>query len=261
MLGKHAGEAMDGCSYVAVPFGGGMCELMHIKARTMMVADVHRHIINLANVVKEQKEDLARILSERLFHPDVLARAQQNCVELETILDEGGSLPGSEAHLGWAADYFTASWMGRSGKAGTKSEFSGGLAVRWESSGGDSVVRYRSAIKALDEWEEIAKRCQFVVMDFEDFLPKIKDIEANGVYSDAPFPKEGLPYKHSMTIQRHEKLAELLSGYEKARVVVRFYDDEIIRSLYPESHWEWRHFEGRKQSNASAPEVLLVRNA
>jgi hypothetical protein len=40
--------------------------------------------------------------------------------------------------------------------------------------------------------------------------------------------------------------------------VCRFYDVPLVRELYPADRWEWRHLEGRKQTNEAAPEVLLV---
>lgn len=46
--------------------------------------------------------------------------------------------------------------------------------------------------------------------------------------------------------------------FNKCRIVCRFYDHQLVRDLYPESRWTWKHFEGRKQSNGKAPEVLIV---
>jgi hypothetical protein len=44
-----------------------------------------------------------------------------------------------------------------------------------------------------------------------------------------------------------------------ARVVCRFYDHPLVRELYPEQRWTWRHLAGgRKQTNGDAPEVLLL---
>jgi hypothetical protein len=54
-------------------------------------------------------------------------------------------------------------------------------------------------------------------------------------------------------------LAGVLASFERARVVCRFYDHPLIRELYPrELGWVWRRFTGRKQSNAQAPEVLIL---
>jgi len=55
MLGAEVGKALAGCSWVGVPFAGGMSELAHIKCSTLAVNDLHRHIINLACVLACQR--------------------------------------------------------------------------------------------------------------------------------------------------------------------------------------------------------------
>jgi len=32
MLGAHVGKALQGCSWVGIPFAGGLCEVPHIDA-------------------------------------------------------------------------------------------------------------------------------------------------------------------------------------------------------------------------------------
>jgi hypothetical protein len=132
--------------------------------------------------------------------------------------------------------------------------------VRWEAGGGDSVVRFRSATKALHEWHQIMKRCTFLSIDVFEFLDKVKDQEGHGLYLDSPFPGPGDKYTHAFTIGEHRKLADKLFQFEHCRVVCRFYDIPLIRELYPDYQWKWNILEGRKQTNAKAPEVLLVLN-
>src|SRR6516225_3546772 len=88
LLGPHVGEELAGCSWVGVVFAGGMPELLHIKdARTIVVNDVHRHVINLARVVKNDKlkDQLVRDLDATLFHPDELAEAQIICASNQPL--------------------------------------------------------------------------------------------------------------------------------------------------------------------------------
>jgi len=57
----------------------------------------------------------------------------------------------------------------------------------------------------------------------------------------------------------HRRLADKLATFTTARVVCRFYDHPLVRELYPEQRWTWRHLAGgRKQTNGDAPEVLLL---
>lgn len=258
MLGHRVGEALSSCEWVGVVFAGGMAEVPHIKARTIVVNDKHRAVINLALTVGSTlKDKLIEVLDVTPFHPDALALAQQYCLNKEReqidFLD-----PETKVDFTWAVNYFITAWMGRSALSGTDGEFNGGLPIRWEPGGGDSNVRYRSAIESLDAWGVTMRRCNFSTLDFRDFLAKCKDRKKHAIYSDAPFPDAGGGYKHKFTEQDQRDLARLLAGYREARVVCRFYDHPLIRECYPETFWTWNHLEGRKQTNDIAPEVLLV---
>lgn len=257
MLAENVGRLLKGCSWVGVPFAGGMCELAHIDANVMLVSDLHRHVINLARCVKNYRDDLAASLDLMAFHPDELAAAQRRCSVREASelqLLDGGALQ-------WAVDYFVASWMARAGSAGTEDEFSGVMSIRWKAGGGDSAVRFRSAIESLRDWHEIMRRCTFVCLDVFEFLGQCRkrDIRENGIYLDPPFPGPGDGYKHKFSIADHRRMAADLLAFENVRIVCRFYDVELIRDLYSESLWKWHRFDGRKQTNDSAPEVLLER--
>lgn len=257
MCASRVGDLLNGCSWVGVPFAGGMSELAHIGARSIVVNDLHRHVINLAQQVADPV--WCKTLSDRLdaksFHPDELRKAQQYCV----CVEDGHNVADP---LKWAEQYFTAVWMGRSAKAGTADEFKGGLSARWTSSGGDSNTRYRSAIESLKEWQKIMQRCNFSTLDFREFLDNCKDQLGHGIYSDAPFPDAKDTYKHAFTERDWADLAAKLCRFKSTRVVVRFYDHPLIRELYPECDgWKWLRFDGRKQSNEAAPEALITRNA
>lgn len=39
ILGHAVGEALAGCRWVGIPFAGGMPELLHLTARTVVVSD------------------------------------------------------------------------------------------------------------------------------------------------------------------------------------------------------------------------------
>lgn len=254
MLAPIVGQELKGCKWVGVPFAGGMCELAHITAPSIVVSDLHRHVINLALVVSEEGERLRRELDcITLFHPDMLAAAQDDCRQWESQPRLGES-PNYEA----AKSYFIACWMGRSHKSGIDDEFNGGLSIRWNGNGGDSNTRFRSASESLTEWQEIARRCNFSVMDCFEFLDRCEDAPKHGIYCDPPFPGPGDRYKHKFTEAHHRQLAERLAEFKHTRVVCRFYDHPLIRELYPESEWTWRFLEGRKQSNEKALEVLLI---
>lgn len=257
MLGEHVGTTLAGCEWVGIPFMGGGAELLHIKARTIVANDLHYHVINLAMTVAhpEYGPQLYRRLRRKLFHADELKAAQLALSDgHHAPLDETPGIDAAEA-------YFVSQWMGRSGKAGTDGELKGGLPVRWEAGGGDSAVRYRSAVKSILAWRKILERCTFTCLDAFAFLDKCKDAAGHAIYVDAPWPDDGDGYAHKFDHAKQVKLAEKLASFEHARVVVRFGDHPQIRELYrPELGWAWQEIEGRTQANATKREVLIVRN-
>lgn len=92
MLAPLVGQELRGCKWVGVPFGGGMAEVAHIKASTIVVSDLHRHVINLALCVKsdEHRGHLVRILDSQPFHPTMLEAAQRTCERLDRCEDAAG---------------------------------------------------------------------------------------------------------------------------------------------------------------------------
>ncbi len=258
MNAERVGELLKGCEWVGVPFAGGMCEVPYITARTIAVNDLHHGVISLAKIVAVVNDCVALQagLKEELFHPDTLMGAQR--VYAHDIAD---------CEFDLAQSYFIVAWMTRSGTAGTPAEANGKLALRWEAGGGDSVKRYHSAIDSLPEWCEHFQRCQFTTLDVFDFLDKCKDREKHGIYCDPPFlGASGARYTHNLGKDGdnqeafHISLAARLDQYKKTRVVVRAYEDPFIRALYPAIDWAWHSFDGRKQNNHTALEVLIVRN-
>lgn len=260
LLAPHVGRLLAGCRWVGVPFGGGMCELAHIDATTVVVSDLHRWIINVAQVAAgPDRERLISQLESKLFHPDELDAAQERMKEREKIPFETGMFDA-------AVDYFVCVWMGRSSIAGTVDEFHGRLSTRWNANGGDSNVRYRSAVEGLKAWELIARRCSFSVLDVFEFLARAlkEDQDGHGLYLDPPFPTAGLIYKFNSgkdEVDWHRRLAHAVWQFRRVRVVMRFYDHPLVRRFYPESGWEYHQLTGKKQSNDDAPELLLASRA
>ncbi len=259
MIAHEVGKELAGCRWVGIPFAGGMPELAHITAPSVVVNDKHRHVMNLASVVASGL-NIAKSLAKMPFHPDVLKFAQAYCIEMEL----GGwdfSKPNAELEERWALNYFITQWMGRSGKGGIDDEFNGGLSIRWNGNGGDSNTRYRSAVKSLVSWHRIMRRCNFSVLDCFDFLARVEDRTEHGLYCDPPWPDDGDRYKHGFTVEQHTKLADQLSRFEYCRVVVRFGDHPLIRKLYSGDDWHWRAIKGRTQANNEKAEVLITNRA
>lgn len=256
MLAEEFAERLQGVNWVGIPFGGGMCEIPYINARTIVASDIHQHILNLARVVANPEHCAAlqdRLHSE-LFHSTVLMEAQSYCIDIGHDCNIFGDI---STAIEWAAKYYITCWMTRASKAGTKSEFGGGVSIRWEGAGGDSVKRFRSAIESLPAWTEYFRDVTFLTMDCFEFLEKCRDQDDNAIYCDPPFLGPGNQYKHPFTKEDHVRLAAALAAFRSTRVVCRFYDIPEMRELYQAPKWEWKWVTGRKQTNEDAPEVIV----
>ena len=249
------GELLRGCSCIAIPFAGGMCEVPHMTANIINVNDLDRAVMNLAGAIRLWRGELVQELDATPFHPDVLAESQRQCREFEK-----NAAPLLTPNKTWAYHYFICSWMTRGGKGGTKGEFDAGLSVRWKSGGGDSVVRFRSATESLAAWEKVMRRCTFHTRDAFDFIAECKerDVIENGIFVDAPWPEDGDSYKHKFSEVMQLELRNLLESFVFTRIVVRFGDHPLIRELYRPSHWTWNIVTSRTQANASKAEMLLT---
>lgn len=255
IIAPQVGALLNGCVHVTVPFAGSMAELVEIEARTLVVSDLHRWVINLASVVADplSRPFLVNYLDNLLYHPDVLRSAQMR------MLDSQWEVTSELPDWAKAADYFVCAWMGRSAQAGTDDEFTGNLPIRWDANGGDSNTRYRSAVAALEEWGKLFRRCNFHVMDAFDALAKVKDQTGHAVYCDPPWMQDGDEYRHKFAEEQHRRLAEVLGRFEHCRVVVRYGDHPLVRDLYPEPLWTWHRIDGRTAGNNVKREVLLLR--
>lgn len=262
-LAHLVGERLSGCTWVHVPFCGGMCEIGYIEAATILVGDVHRHVINLARVVRDYHKNvlLRDMLSKTAYHPDELAEAQAKCRLVEAAHASDRGCPYSD--LEWAHAYFVATWMARNGMAGTRDEFDASYSLRWCDGGGDSAMRFRNATWALADWCTVFQRCTFVLEDV--FTSAVnghdKDEERHGRYWDAPFPGPGDRYKHPFDESKQRRLAELAHILKRSPIVIRYYDHPLIRELYPQDTWHWEYNDGRRQTNEAGPEVLISRRA
>ena len=245
------GELLRGCTCIAIPFAGGMCEIPSMTANIILVNDLDRAVINLAETVKAHRNDLVSELEETAFHPDVLAECQDICRR-----QERSGCP-TIPNLTWAWAYFVCSWMTRGGKMGSRGEFDQGLSIRWKSTGGDSVTRFRNATEGLAEWSKVMRRCTFTTLDALEFLAECKkrDVPENGVYVDAPWPDAGDKYVHQID---QLALARLLASFERTKIVVRFGDHPLVRELYPADRWVWNLLTSRTQANQEQAEVLLT---
>jgi len=257
-VAERIGEHLTGFKWVGIPFCGGLSEVLYIQARSIVCNDMHRHMINLAQVLKDATLGPAMIesLRDELFHPETLAHAQATSADTDNdqLIPMGARALNYEA----ARQYFIACWMGRSGNAGGDREFTGNLSVRWNANGGDSNTRYRSAVESLAAWRKVIQRCNFTCMDCFEFLETCEDDPEHAIYCDPPWPEDGDVYRHKFTREHHTRLAQILTRFQNARVVVRINTCSLVDELYPRGLWNWNQQTSRTQGNNDKVEVILV---
>lgn len=264
VAGEEVGKVLGRLRWCGVGCMGGASELLHIDTAAGVANDAHRHVVNLARVVADPAlfAELRRMLDDALFHPDVLHTAQRRCIEREdamrpSLFGGGVGLPDTP-DLPWARDYFVSCWMGRGGFAGKEGEFDQSLSVRYTSSGGDSVVRFRSAVEGLPAWHAALKRWNFTTLDVFEFVGRVADTQGHGLYLDPPWPDAGREYVHKFADADQRRLRDRVESFGRVRVVMRYGDHPLIRDLYGGPQWRWIERTTANQRGGEVSEVLIV---
>jgi site-specific DNA-adenine methylase len=259
-------------SLVVIPFVGSFSIVPLLDAKKIVCNDLHRHVTNLASVMREPKSGprLYRTLKRMTFDPDRLFAAQAGCKQRDAFVNDADGLYAvsgrdhrfdNDDRFDWAVDYFICSWMTRGGDSGTTKEFSGKLAVRYSPNGGGSGQRFHNAVTSIPAWRRALRKCEITNEDAFDVLAAAHDSPRCALYVDAPWPDAGEKYRHRFTDTQQRKLARELTRFKQARVVIRYGDHPLIRELYPESNWRWLIQPGRNQQNNDVDEVVIVGGA
>ena len=241
------------CKHVTIPFCGGLsivrC-LIEQGVSEIVCNDKHRLSVNFYRCLcdTESRKDLIECLGRVPFHEDVLFSSQEMCKSHEIV---------ETLNVKMAFHYFVTAWMGRSGKAGTDSEFNGGLAMRWDAGGGSSPLRFQTAVRSIEQvWRPVCERCSFLCRDWEEIVGKVKDAEDCGIYADPPWVGAGDQYVHKFVEKDHSKLCRVLSSKFGTKIVVRYGDDPLIRSLYKD--WDIKRLASRDQANGDVGELCIT---
>jgi len=264
------------------PFCGSMAVLLaKPECQQETVCDLHRDLTNLAFVLadEDQAADLYGRLSRLMFCEAMLARSRTY------LLDRHERDSGSEITIGdaeWATHFMVHSWCARNGTAGTK-RMSFQIAVRFTPNGGSAGIRFRNAIESIPAWHHRLRNVVVLNRDAFDVLPRIADQSEVAIYCDPPYmlsTRNGDGdggYRHDFdeapagglmcAVDDHARLAEALNRFERARIVISYYEHPRLLDLYPQGRWTHvrcaRQKNLRRQMKAAyaaeeAPEVLIV---
>ena len=262
-LGPHAAYWEPFCGSMAVLFQKPISGHEHLS-------DLYGDVISLARVVRSE-------LGPRLF--ERLTRtlySEQAFFEIREMW-LSGHLPPVDSTVGWAHlerayQFFIVSWMGRNGVSGSaRANYQ--MAVRWTPGGGGSAGRFISAVDSMPAWANRLRHVTILQRDAFEVLEKIEDDPRAAIYIDPPYFVEtrgkggGSRYEHDFDDADHRRLAESLSRFEKARVVISYYAHPRLADLYPLGSWTHRnvfrnknlHVQNRRgEKPSTAPEVLIL---
>jgi DNA adenine methylase len=243
------------------PFCGSMAVLLakpEVSQET--VNDLHGDLINLGRCIQHPQHGpwLYRQLRRALVHETAFQDAAEQ-VKRPGSLTESDILDPQRAY--W---FFYASWMGRNGVIGTK-EWNNNFCTRYTMNGGIQGTRFASAVDSIPAWRRRMREVTILRKDGFALLEKIEDQDGVAIYADPPYLTKGATYRHDFEPADHQRLAQVLSRFRKARVVVSYYDHPQLQVLYPGwtkldcSRAKSLSVQGQRGSKSeTAPEVLLL---
>lgn len=237
------------------PFCGSMAVLLaKPESSHETVNDLNGNLINLARVIQDTRQG------------SMLYRRLRRVVCDEKQRDEAiALLEKSPTGVDGAFAYFIASWFGRNGFSGTKGELNSSFAVRWTPNGGHGGQRFASAVRSIPAWRKRIRRVTILSRNAFDVVRSISDEAGVVIYVDPPYVVKNAAYIHDFTDDDHKQLAEELSRFKIARVVVSYYDHPMLDRLY--LGWtkvdctitKGIHNSGKRgQESKKAPEVLFI---
>lgn len=208
------------------PFCGSMAVLMAKPACSMeTVNDLHGDLINLARVIQDKElgfqlyDKLSRTLCAEQFFRE--SRERWIC-STET---------NDHPDLDRAYDYFVATWMGMNGVSGTERcnyQFS----MRWTAGGGQGATRWANVVGSIPAWHKRLRSVLITQRDAFELIDNIKDETETVIYCDPPYLEKSDKYIHDFDDEHHERLAQSLKRFKKARVFISYYDHPKLDELY-----------------------------
>jgi DNA adenine methylase len=243
------------------PFCGSMAILLAKEPCAMeTVNDLHGDLINLARILQAEASavDLYDRLSRTLMCEDIYLQAAQR------YKTRGYYAPIDRPDIDRAYDYFIYSWLGRNGTSGEKAS-TWNFCVRYTSNGGHAATRFHSATASIPMWHKRLRNVTILHRDAFEILSRIEDKENTVIYVDPPYFVKGSKYIHDFAANDHARLAVELNRFHQSRVVLSYYDHDLLNTYYPA--WtrhaidvtkSMAHGGKRGTCNLQATEILLV---
>lgn len=250
-LGDHQAYWEPFCGSLAVVLAKQPCPME-------TVGDLHGDLCNLLWTVQDPT------LGPKLY------RRLRRVPMTEALFDEAADRLDDDPVLAdcpdlqRAIDYFLVSWQGRNGTIGTTSSNTS-FSARYTRNGGHAGQRWTMAVRSIPQWRRRLRHLTILHRDAFDTLDRIEDQAGTVIYCDPPYLVKGARYAIDFEPDDHRRLAEKLSRFKHARVVVSYYDEPQLDELYP--RWTKRlfdvskslaHTDHRGHATNRASESLLI---
>ncbi|MEM6750864.1 MAG: DNA adenine methylase [Planctomycetota bacterium] len=247
-------------SYWGLCCGSLAVEMAKPPATMETCIDLHGDLTNLCYVLQDTQKA-----------PQLYGRLARMVLSRELFLDSAKLIRTQKPPVGEdepcedrAFHYMVVSWFGRNGVAGT-SNYNAGFCARYKHNGGHAAKRFVSAVESIPGWHQRLRNLTVMRDDIFTHLPRIADQIGTAIYCDPPYIEKGAKYLHDFDGLHHHTLARELRRFEKARVVVSYYDHPEVNRFYAGwtkldcSRTKAMANQGQRQRGAvKAPEVLLI---
>ena len=128
------------------------------------------------------------------------------------------------------------------------------------------VGRFNNAMRRVERIGEFYRHTLIENLHYQELITTHGDRQGVVLFCDPPYVGTEKYYSVSFTRQDHVFLAHLLNN-SPAKVVCTYYDDPLVRDLYPANKWEWNSIQATKNSQFSGKqkectnEMVLVKKA
>lgn len=232
------------------PFGGGAAVLLRKEpSKAELYNDLDSEITNLFRVLRDHREELLEKLFYTPFSRDAYYEAFDKARSPEGISDP---IEAARVTLTISFQSHTNAGVTRASRSGWKCWIKPG----WSQTPSDYWGGLNERIN------EVAERLRAVNVENKDAIEVIRqwDDSETLFYCDPPYiedtRKEGLgAYRHEMSLEQHEALADLLCS-AKGKVVISGYDSPHYHRWY--KGWEVHAFPSRVEGRQDAMEYLWV---
>jgi DNA adenine methylase len=213
---------LPNCFHYIEPFGGSFSVVLNREPSAIeTVNDIHSEIVNFFFVLREQPEELIRLLSFTPFsreeynlswnteNDSTIERARKFYVRIRQSF---GSMGIQSRNKGWSY-----------AKNTSRCNIS------------ESVNRW---MKGVEKLEEIVNRLRMIQIEnrsFEEIIPVFNQNKSNLIYCDPPYDfglrSGNNDYLHDFKESDHLKLCELLHN-SNCMVAISGYDSDLMNNLY-----------------------------